>query len=522
MSHEGSSVHLPEGVWLGANWLGRMDGWGLARAKGKPLETTVGVTFGGVLEFRGEIRSREREEKPLIKRKRKMLLAMSASVLALSWQSTLPSDGLTPHNLFLRRRAPPIVSCASVTEEDERVDAAIAALQPKFAAIDRRTEKSLSRLLRTFKSHGIGSHHFAGVDGYGHGDLGREALSEVFAELMGAEAALVRIQIHSGTHAIACALFGVLRPGDQLLGVSGEPYDTLEEVIGLRGRTDDRMRGTLIDLGVSYAQVELTAATDSGGVAFDLPAIEDAITPATRMLHVQRSCGYSWRPSIPVAEIGRLATWLEEKHPDLLLFVDNCYGEFVEEVEPCAVGAHLVAGSLIKNPGGTLAPSGGYIAGRADLVAAAQRRLSAPGVEGGATLGMNRLLFQGLFNSPQVVGEALKGAELVAEVMGRMGFECNPTAGAPRTDIIQAVTLGSRERVVAFCEAVQRNSPVGAHIQPVPGTTPGYGDEVIFADGSFVDGSTAELSADGPLREPYTVFVQVSGVPRNVEGNVCA
>ena len=209
---------------------------------------------------------------------------------------------------------------------------------------------------------------------------------------------------------------------------------------------------------------------------------------------------------ISVAEIGRLASWLNEAHPDVVLFVDNCYGEFVEELEPCHVGAHLVAGSLIKNPGGTLAPSGGYIAGRADLVAAAGRRLSAPGVEGGATLGMNRLLFQGLFNSPQVVGEALKGAELVAECLSQLGYATNPLPGSARTDIIQAVTLGSRERVVAFCEAVQRNSPVGAHIQPVPGTTPGYGDEVIFADGTFIDGSTLELSADGRCgsRSPST------------------
>ena len=392
-------------------------------------------------------------------------------------------------------------------EVDGVVDSAISTLQPRFAAIDRRTEKMIGRVLTTFRSHGIGAHHFAGVDGYGHGDLGREALDCVFADLMGAEAALVRIQMLSGTHAIACALFGVLRPGDEMLAVSGAPYDTLEEVIGLRGTTDDRMRGTLADFGVTYAQVELSNSA-SGGVAFDLAAIQAAIKPCTRMLHVQRSCGYSWRESIPVAEIRRLAEWLKEEHPDLVLFCDNCYGEFVEDVEPYSVGAHLVAGSLIKNPGGTLAPSGGYIAGRADLVAAAGRRLSAPGVEGGATLGMNRILFQGLFNSPQVVGEALKGAELVAEVMTQLGYACNPPAGAVRTDIIQAVTLGNRERVVAFCEAVQRCSPVGAHIAPIPGVTPGYGDEVIFADGTFIDGSTLELSADGPLREPFAVYLQ--------------
>ena len=331
------------------------------------------------------------------------------------------------------------------------------------------------------------------VDGYGHGDLGRETLDAVYAELMGAEAALVRVQMFSGTHAIACALFGVLRPDDELLGVSGAPYDTLEEVIGLRGRTEDGLRGTLADFGVTYSQVELTPDGE-----FDFAAIQAAIRPSTRMLHVQRSCGYAWRRSIPVKQIGELAAWLREHHPHLVLFVDNCYGEFVEDLEPCAVGADLVAGSLIKNPGGTLAPSGGYIAGRRTLVDAAARRLSAPGVEGGATLGHSRLLYQGLFQAPCVVGEAIKGAQLVAHVMHSLGYQCNPPADAARTDIIQAVKLGSKDRVLAFCRAVQRCSPVGSNIVPVPGITPGYGDETVFADGTFIDGSTLELSADGP------------------------
>lgn len=400
--------------------------------------------------------------------------------------------------------AAPTAEASRANEAGDAIEEAIVALQPRFAAIDRHTERSLTRVLKAFRERSIGAEHFAGVDGYGHGDLGREALDDVFAQLMGAEAALVRIQCLSGTHAIACALFGTLRPGDELLAVSGAPYDTLEEVIGLRGgHDDDRMRGTLADFGVSYRQVELLADG-----RFDLDAIDAAVTEATRVLHVQRSCGYSWRRSIPVAEIGRLAHWLTSAHPQLILFVDNCYGEFVEEVEPCDVGAHLVAGSLIKNPGGTLAPSGGYVAGRSDLVAAAGRRLGAPGVEGGATLGMNRVLFQGLFNAPQVVGEALKGACLVAHVMESLGYECNPPADAERTDIIQAVQLRRREKVLAFCSAVQRCSPVGAHIQPVAGLTPGYGDEVVFADGTFIDGSTLELSADGPLREPYAVYVQ--------------
>ena len=423
---------------------------------------------------------------------------------------SLLAASLTPQRIAHQPRC----TAAAATDVESIIDTARDSLQPTFSAIDKRTEKSLDRVLSSFRSHGIGTHHFAGIDGYGHGDLGREALDGVYAELMGAEAAMVRIQAMSGTHAIACALYGVLRPGDELLAVSGAPYDTLEEVIGLRGGTDDRMRGTLADFDVSYNQVELT----DGGL-FDLDAIEKAIKPSTRVLHVQRSCGYAWRPSIPVSEIERLSKWLQEREGDrkrwqkeIILFVDNCYGEFVEEREPCHVGAHLIAGSLIKNPGGTLAPSGGYVAGRQDLVAAAGRRLAAPGVEGGATLGMTRTLFQGLFHAPQVVGEALKGACLVAEVMGNgLGYACNPphtAALSERTDIIQAVQLRSREKVLAFCAAVQKCSPVGSHIQPVAGITPGYGDEVVFADGTFVDGSTLELSADGPLREPYAVYVQ--------------
>ena len=412
---------------------------------------------------------------------------------------------------FQRCSRAAISAVATSTSSNLEVEAAIesviqasrAELLPLFASIDQHTEQSLGRVLAAFRLHGVGTEHFAGVDGYGHGDLGRETLDEVYATLMGAEAAIVRVQCFSGTHAIACALYGVLRPGDELLGVSGAPYDTLEEVIGLRGRTEDGLRGSLADFGVSYRQVELA----EGGL-FDLSAIAAAVKPSTRMLHVQRSCGYAWRPSIPVEEIGRLAAWLADAHPSIVLFVDNCYGEFVEAREPCAVGAHLVAGSLIKNPGGTLAPSGGYIAGRADLVAAASRRLSAPGVEGGATLGMNRLLFQGLFHAPQVVGEAIKGAHLVAHVMGALGYTCNPAAGAPRTDIVQAVRLGERDKVLTFCQAVQRCSPVGAHIRPIAGVTPGYGDEVVFADGTFIDGSTLELSADGPLREPFAVYLQ--------------
>lgn len=250
-------------------------------------------------------------------------------------------------------------------------------------------------------------------------------------------------------------------------------------------------------------QVELTETGD-----FDYDAIEAALGPQTRLIHIQRSCGYQWRPSIPIAKIEKVIAWLKELRPDVCVFVDNCYGEFVEDREPTHVGADLVAGSLIKNPGGTLVPSGGYVIGKSKYVRAARNRLSAPGVDGGATLGKTRVLYQGLFNAPNVVGEALKGTALVAEVMAQLGFLSNPPRAGFRTDIISAVRLESRENLLAFCKAVQRNSPVGSYIVPTPGATVGYGDEVVFADGTFIDGSTLELSADGPLREPFVAYCQ--------------
>ena len=320
-----------------------------------------------------------------------------------------------------------------------------------------------------------------------------------------------------------------------MLCISGHPYDTLEEVIGQRpGHQTGNYRGSLLDWGIGYSELELlygeeAHAANGDIVAFDFPSIEKAIEadPKIQLIHIQRSCGFQWRPSIPVQEIGRLCSHIKEKYKsrELVIFVDNCYGELVEELEPCHVGADLIAGSLIKNLGGTLAPCGGYIAGRQDLVQRATVHLSAPGVDGGATFNMYRYLFQGLFMAPSIVGESLKGAMLVSEVMDtNLGFSCNPKPKGHRTDIIQAVRLGSRERLIAFCEAVQRKSPVGAHIRcvldlrirrlvmifrrPIPGMSPGYGDEVIFADGTFIDGSTLELSADGPLREPYVAYTQ--------------
>ncbi|MEL6137928.1 MAG: aminotransferase class I/II-fold pyridoxal phosphate-dependent enzyme [Cyanobacteria bacterium J06628_6] len=370
-----------------------------------------------------------------------------------------------------------------------------------FYAIDAQVKKNLARVLTAFRRHRVGAHHFSSVSGYGHDDLGRETLDRVFADVMQAEAAAVRIQLMSGTHAIACALFGVLRPGDELLAVAGSPYDTLEEVIGLRGQG----QGSLRDFGITYRELGLTPQHQ-----VDWKALATAVQPQTRMVLIQRSCGYSWRASLSIADIERIVAMVKQQQPQTVCFVDNCYGEFVETCEPTAVGADLMAGSLIKNPGGTIAPTGGYLAGRADLVEAALYRLSAPGIgsSGGATLDQNRLLYQGLFLAPQMVGEALKSNALMAQTFDQLGYPVSPAAAAPQRDVIQAIQLGSAEKLIAFCRAIQQWSPVEAYVEPVPAEMPGYDSALVMAGGTFIDGSTAELSADGPLREPYIVYCQ--------------
>lgn len=381
---------------------------------------------------------------------------------------------------------------------------AVDVLLPHFAAVDSMIAVNVKRVLTAFGNARVGSHHFAGTTGYGHNNAGgREALDKAFAEIVGAEAAVVRSQFFSGTHAIACALFAALRPNGELLSVAGSPYDTLEEVIGLRGTAG---HGSLKEFGVSYREVPLAA---DGGL--DWEALAVAVRPETQCALIQRSCGYSWRKTLTVSEIGRAITVIKAQNPSCVVLVDNCYGEFIEAVEPTAVGADLMAGSLIKNPGGTIAPTGGYVAGTAKMVEAAVARLSAPGIgmDSGSTSGeVMRLLFQGLFLAPQMVGEAIKGSLLVAEVMAAQGYRVQPPPRVVRGDIIQAVELGDRERLLAFCRAVQKQCPVGAYIQPVAGATAGYESEVVFADGTFVDGSTSELSCDGPLREPFIVFCQ--------------
>lgn len=375
------------------------------------------------------------------------------------------------------------------------------ALIPIFSGIDTQVKQNLKKVLTAFRDNRLGVQHFASVTGYGHDDLGRETLDKVFAQIMQAEAAAVRVQFVSGTHAIACALYGVLRPGDEMLAVAGRPYDTLEEVIGLRGDN----QGSLKDFQIDYRQLDLTAQG-----TIDWQGLNTAVTSKTRLVLIQRSCGYSWRQSLSIEDIQRIVEMVKQQNPNTVCFVDNCYGEFVTDLEPTAVGVDLMAGSLIKNPGGTIVTAGGYVAGRAELVEAAACRLTAPGIgsSGGATLAQNRLMFQGLFLAPQMVGEAIKGSHLIAYVFEQLGYPVNPLPFEPRRDIIQAVQLGSPEKLIAFCRAIQQHSPVDSYVEPVPGEMPGYASQLVMAGGTFVDGSTSEFSADGPLREPYIAFCQ--------------
>ena len=393
-------------------------------------------------------------------------------------------------------RQPPLA-----TGPTDAVAAALAVIQPLAAQHTAALRSRLERVLAALAAERIGPQHFASVSGYGHGDLGRDALDRVLARLLQAEAAALRLQFVSGTHAIAAALFGILRPGDRLLALTGRPYDTLEEVIGLRGSG----QGSLIEFGIAYAELPLTSSglVDEDGLA-------EALAPPTRLVLIQRSRGYSWRPALSVAQIGQLVERVRALQPGCLVFVDNCYGELVEDQEPTAVGADLIAGSLIKNLGGTIAPTGGYVAGQRELVEQACCRLTAPGIgsEGGTSFDLNRLLFQGLFLAPQMVAEALIGAELVAQLFSQLGFAVSPRAGDPRGDLIQAVRLGSPEQLITVCRAFQAASPVGSYLDPVPAGMPGYASELVMAGGTFIDGSTSEFSADAPLREPFDLYVQ--------------
>lgn len=374
-------------------------------------------------------------------------------------------------------------------------------LLPTFAQIDQQVKQNLQKILTAFRDNKVGVHHFSSVTGYGHDDLGREVLDNIYAQIFNAQSAGVRVQFVSGTHAIASCLYGVLRPGDEMLAIAGHPYDTLEEVIGLRSEG----QGSLHEFGISYRELDLTT---HGGI--DWQGLATAIKPETKLVLIQRSCGYSWRSSLTISDIEKIVKEVKRQNPNTVCFVDNCYGEFIENIEPTAVGVDLMAGSLIKNPGGTIVIAGGYVAGKKDLVEKACCRLTAPGIgsSGGATFEQNRLLFQGLFLAPQMVGEAMKSSHLIAYVFSELGYEVNPLPFIPRKDIIQAVKLGNAEKLIAFCRAIQRNSPVGSYLDPIPAPMPGYDSNLVMAGGTFIDGSTSEFSADGPLREPYVVFCQ--------------
>ncbi len=375
-----------------------------------------------------------------------------------------------------------------------------AALKPRFEAIDARAEYNQLKVLKAMQDNRVSDIHFAATTGYGYNDIGRDTLEQVYASCFHTEAALVRPQLMSGTHALHIALSGNLRPGDELLSPAGGPYDTLEEVIGIRPSV-----GSLAEYGVSYRQVDLLPDG-----TFDYENIAKAVNDKTKLVTIQRSRGYAVRPTFSVEQIGQLIAFVKKIKPDVICMVDNCYGEFVETIEPADVGADMIVGSLIKNPGGGLAPIGGYIAGRRDCIDRASYRLSAPGLgrEVGASLGLNQSLYQGFFLAPTVVAGALKGAVFAANVYEKLGFSVHPNGTEERHDIIQAVTFGKPEAVVAFCEGIQAAAPVDSYVKPEPWDMPGYDSPVIMAAGAFVQGSSIELSADAPIRPPYTVFFQ--------------
>ena len=375
-------------------------------------------------------------------------------------------------------------------------------LKERFERIDAVAEYNQMKVIRAMENQRVSAACFESTTGYGYDDLGRETLEAVYAEVFQTEAALVRPQITCGTHALTIALSAMLRPGDELLSPVGKPYDTLEGVIGMK---EDNPPGSLKEFGISYRQVDLL---DDG--SFDLNKIKEAINEKTKLVTIQRSKGYAPRKTLSVERIGKLIAFIKSIKPDVICMVDNCYGEFVETIEPTQVGADICVGSLIKNPGGGLAPIGGYIAGKEALIDLCAYRLTAPGLgkEVGATLGVNQSFFQGFFLAPTVTAGALKGAIFAANVYETLGFPVVPDKSESRHDIIQAVTLGSAEAVIAFCQGIQAASPVDSHVAPEPYAMPGYHSDVIMAAGAFVQGSSIELSADGPIEPPYAVYFQ--------------
>lgn len=377
-------------------------------------------------------------------------------------------------------------------------------LREQFEKIDDIRDYNQEKVLNAFVENRVAPEHFYTVSGYGHDDLGREVLDKVFAQVFKAEKALVRIHFASGTHTLACALFGNLRHGDKLLSAVGTPYDTMQEVIGTMGDEETR-RSSLIGNGVLYDEVPLI-----NGMDVDFEKLEKMVDSSTTMVLIQRSKGYSTRKSLTIETIERICKIVKSKNPNCICFVDNCYGEFVDTKEPLEVGADLIGGSLIKNPGGGIVEAGGYIAGKELYVERAANRLTAPGIgsEGGAMFNQHRLIFQGLFMAPSVVSEAVKGAVLASKIFDEIGFDSSPKYNEKRTDIIQNITFGSPEPLEHFCRTIQSLSPVNGYVTPIPEYIPGYEDQVIMAGGTFVEGSTIELSADGPMRAPYVAYMQ--------------
>lgn len=374
----------------------------------------------------------------------------------------------------------------------------------QFEQIDEIRDYNQRKVLKAFYDNRVAPEHFYTVSGYGHDDLGREVLDKTFAQVFNAEKALVRIHFASGTHTLACALFGNLKYGNKLLSVAGEPYDTMQEVIGTAG-DEETKRASLIGNGIVYDEVPLLNNTD-----IDFDKLEQMVDETTTMVLIQRSKGYSTRKSLTIDIIERICKVVKSKNPNCICFVDNCYGEFTDKKEPLEVGADLIAGSLIKNPGGGIVEAGGYIAGKCKLVERAANRLTAPGIgsEGGAMFNQHRLIFQGLFMAPSIVSEALKGAVLAAKVFEDIGFDSYPKYNEKRTDIIQNIIFGKAEHLEEFCRTIQSLSPVNGYVTPIPEYIPGYEDQVIMAGGTFVEGSTIELSADGPMRPPYVAYLQ--------------
>ena len=378
------------------------------------------------------------------------------------------------------------------------------ALLKEFEYIDEIRDYNQRKVLQAFYDNRVAPEHFYTVSGYGHDDLGREVLDKTFAQVFKAEKALVRIHFASGTHTLACALFGNLRAGDKLLSVAGSPYDTMREVIGTEG-DEETKRASLIGNGVLYDEVPLLNDSD-----IDYEKLSEMVDDTVNMVLIQRSKGYSTRKSLLIEDIEKICKTVKSKNPNCICFVDNCYGEFVDKKEPLEVGADLIGGSLIKNPGGGIVEAGGYIAGKELYVERAAQRLTAPGIgsEGGAMFNQHRLIFQGLFMAPSVVSEAVKGAILAAKVFEDIGFNSVPKYNEKRTDIIQNIIFGDGEKLQEFCRTIQSLSPVNGYVTPIPENIPGYEDKVIMAGGTFIEGSTIELSADGPMRPPYAAYMQ--------------